>query len=191
MKRLLATATILLSLTACNSVTIGGGQSDIYISSGFNEINSYGIMRSHPHGGVDIPRSIGTPIIASADGVVANSGHYHRQSSSCGKEVTLSHPKLAEDKNEFETRYCHMSDLLLTRGDVVKRGDVIGHVGQTGNVGSVKHIHFVTRVYSGPFINTGGPERRQFDPETFVVGCYNPGKIYSKTKTEFTWPVHC
>lgn len=188
MKRLLTALVALLGLSACNGATLGTGFS---ISSPFNEHEPYGVARGGAHNGVDIATRVGTPIIAAADGVVANTGNYHRQTESCGNEITLFHPKLSNDKHEFETRYCHMSDLLFERGDVIKRGDVIGHVGQTGSSGSTTHVHFVTRVYSGNYIDTGGEVRRQFDPEKYVVGCYDPNIQYSKTKTEFTWPVHC
>jgi murein DD-endopeptidase MepM/ murein hydrolase activator NlpD len=108
---------------------------DVTINSGFG-------VRSDPfrggramHAGVDIPGPIGTPIYATADGVVGRSGWV----SGYGKLVELEHGR------GIQTRYGHMSSISVPAGTRVKRGQLIGLMGSTGrSTGS--HLHYEVRI---------------------------------------------
>lgn len=97
------------------------------ISSRYNlkrRIAYYG-NRVRPHKGTDFASPIGTPIIATANGIVTES----RRRGGNGKYVKIRH------NGTYSTQYLHMSRQAVKKGDVVKQGDVIGYVGMTGNTG--------------------------------------------------------
>lgn len=94
------------------------------ISSGFG-------LRIHPkdgnrkmHLGTDYAAPVGTPIVATADGVVT----IQRFKANNGNYVKIRHDKT------FETQYLHMQKFPASQrvGSRVKQGDVIGYVGMTG-----------------------------------------------------------
>lgn len=89
------------------------------------------------HEGVDFMVPKGTPIRASAGGVVAYSD-YHPQ---YGNMVEIDHG------NDIVTRYAHASRLLVKVGQVVRRGERIAEVGSTGR-STGNHLHFEVR-YKG------------------------------------------
>jgi len=83
------------------------------------------------HRGIDIVNHSGTPIHATADGVVSRATRV----SDYGKTIDISHGY------GFGTRYGHLSELLVRPGQRVKRGDVIGRVGSTGR-STGPHLHY-------------------------------------------------
>lgn len=87
------------------------------------------------HKGVDFAASTGTPIYATADGVVVSAGW----SSGYGRLVKIQH--------EFgiETRYAHLSRMRVKVGQRVSRGEQIGGMGASGRVTGV-HLHYEVRV---------------------------------------------
>ena len=97
------------------------------ISSRFNlkrRIAYYG-NKIRPHKGTDFAAPIGTPILATANGIVTES----TRKAGNGKYVKIRH------NATYSTQYLHMSKRLVKVGDYVKQGDVIGKVGMTGNTG--------------------------------------------------------
>jgi len=90
--------------------------------------------------GINLAVPEGTPIKAAEDGVVAYAGN---ELKGYGNLVLVRH------SNGFVTAYAHASDILVKRGDAVKRGQVIAHSGQTGNVTSPQ-LHFEIRKGSTP-----------------------------------------
>ncbi len=104
----------------------------IALASGFG-------LRIHPvykvkkmHTGIDFAASIGTPIYATADGTVSN---VSVRFSGYGKMVEIDHGF------GYRTRYAHMHDFVVKKGQQVKRGDVIGYVGSTG-LSTAPHLHY-------------------------------------------------
>ncbi len=103
--------------------------------------SSFGV-RSDPfhgtaamHAGVDIPGPIGTPVYATADGVIGRSGRF----GGYGNLITVNHGK------GIETRYGHLSKILVAGNTRVRRGQLIGLMGSTGrSTGS--HLHYEVRV---------------------------------------------
>jgi murein DD-endopeptidase MepM/ murein hydrolase activator NlpD len=97
------------------------------MSSRYNlrrRIKYYG-YRVRPHKGTDYAAPIGTPILATADGVVTES----TRKGGNGKYVKIRH------NGTYSTQYLHMKAQKVKRGEFVKQGDVIGWIGMTGNTG--------------------------------------------------------
>ena len=97
------------------------------ISSRYNlkrRIRYYG-YKVRPHRGTDYAAPIGTPIMATADGVVTES----TRRGGNGKYVKIRH------NSTYSTQYLHMRKQNVKRGQYVKQGDVIGWIGMTGNTG--------------------------------------------------------
>ena len=83
------------------------------------------------HSGIDIRVSVGTPVRATADGVIGVSGWVGGN----GNIVFIEHG------HDFSTAYAHNSRLLVKVGQRVKRGDVIALSGNTGNT-TGPHVHY-------------------------------------------------
>jgi murein DD-endopeptidase MepM/ murein hydrolase activator NlpD len=99
-------------------------------------------MRNHPvlggrrqHQGIDLAAPTGTPVYATADGIVGRADWY----SSYGLYISINHGA------SMETRYAHLSRLAVAAGDNVKKGDLIGYVGSTGR-STGPHLHYEVRV---------------------------------------------
>jgi murein DD-endopeptidase MepM/ murein hydrolase activator NlpD len=90
--------------------------------------------------GINLAVPEGTPIKAAEDGVVAYSGN---ELKGYGNLVLVRH------SNGYVTAYAHASELLVKRGDSIKRGQVIAKSGQSGEVGSPQ-LHFEIRKGSQP-----------------------------------------
>ncbi|AYC28979.1 murein hydrolase activator EnvC family protein [Paenisporosarcina cavernae] len=86
------------------------------------------------HYGVDIANSIGTPIVAAADGVVS----YAAPLSTFGNVVMVTH---SIDGQIYTTVYAHMSAFSSSVGQVVQKGQIIGRMGNTGR-STGPHTHF-------------------------------------------------
>ena len=109
--------------------------------------SDYG-MRVHPvlggrraHKGIDLAGPVGTPIHATADGVVSKAEWF----SSYGLYVSLEHG------GELQTRYGHMSRLNVAAGQHVRKGDIIGFIGSIGR-STGPHLHYEVRV-AGEAVN--------------------------------------
>jgi murein DD-endopeptidase MepM/ murein hydrolase activator NlpD len=87
------------------------------------------------HPGLDMAAPIGTPIYATADGIVSRA----ERAGGYGNLVQLDHGA------GLQTRYGHMSQILVHSGQRVHRGDLIGLMGSTGrSTGS--HLHYEVRI---------------------------------------------
>ncbi|MEM6585473.1 MAG: M23 family metallopeptidase, partial [Pseudomonadota bacterium] len=103
--------------------------------------SAYG-MRVHPvlgrrkrHKGIDLAAPTGTPVYATADGSVSRAD----RSRTYGLVIYLDHGA------DLETRYAHLSRMVVADGQDVKKGDVIGYVGSTGR-STGPHLHYEVRV---------------------------------------------
>jgi len=95
------------------------------ISSRYNlkrRIAYYG-YKVRPHKGTDFAAAVGTPILATADGIVTKA----ERRGGNGIYVRIKH------NDTYETQYLHMKKYNVRKGDYVRQGDVIGWVGMTGN----------------------------------------------------------
>jgi murein DD-endopeptidase MepM/ murein hydrolase activator NlpD len=104
-------------------------------------ITSYGAKTNgKSNDGINLAVPEGTPIKAAEDGVVAYSGN---ELKGYGNLVLVRHA------NGYVTAYAHASELLVKRGDTIKRGQIIAKSGQSGEVGSPQ-LHFEIRKGSTP-----------------------------------------
>lgn len=117
------------------------------VKGGYNLSSGYG-LRIDPftqamakHEGLDFAAPVGTPIIASAHGVISRAGW----DSQYGNVVEINHAE------GFKTRYAHASQLLVRTGQTVKKGDMIAKVGNTGR-SSGPHLHYEV-IRAGAHIN--------------------------------------
>ncbi len=109
--------------------------------------SGYG-MRTHPvlggrraHKGIDLAMPTGTPVYATADGVVSKAEWF----SSYGLYISLEHGA------DIQTRYGHLSRLNVAAGQQIRKGDVIGYVGSTGR-STGPHLHYEVRI-AGASVN--------------------------------------
>jgi len=135
-------------------------QRDLYVSTpkGWPVIgrvsSPYG-YREHPqtgardfHSGMDIATDPGTPVKATADGIVSFAGW----SGGSGNLVALEHGF------GFSTYYAHNKMVIVKVGQKVKRGDILSYVGSTGN-STGPHLHY--EVWK---------EGKSMNPSTFIEG---------------------
>lgn len=92
------------------------------------------------HQGVDIAADVGTPIVATADGVVRAAGW---TASGYGNMVDIDHG------GGIMTRYGHASAVAVAAGQEVRRGQIIAYVGSTG-YSTGPHLHYEVRVGGQP-----------------------------------------
>lgn len=105
-------------------------------------------MRNHPvlggrrnHQGIDLAAPTGTPVYATADGIVSRADWF----SSYGLYISIEHG------GEMQTRYAHLSRLAVAEGERVKKGEIIGYVGSTGR-STGPHLHYEVRI-AGAAVN--------------------------------------
>jgi murein DD-endopeptidase MepM/ murein hydrolase activator NlpD len=104
-------------------------------------ITAYGAKSNgKANDGINLAVPEGTPIKAADDGVVAYSGN---ELKGYGNLVLIRH------SNGYVTAYAHASELMVKRGDTIKRGQVIAKSGQSGEVQSPQ-LHFEIRKGSSP-----------------------------------------
>lgn len=100
----------------------------------------------HEHNAVDIANACGTPIYASAEGLVIEeipdgwNGGY-------GAYILIEHP------NGTKTKYAHTEKNLVSAGDYILKGDTIAYIGNTGNTHGPTgcHLHFEIYGAKNPF----------------------------------------
>ena len=96
--------------------------------------------RAAMHAGIDLSGPVGTPIFATADGVVGRAGW---NNGGYGNLVELDHGK------GISTRFGHLSAIMVSAGQRVTRGQQIGRMGSTGrSTGS--HLHYEVRIDGRP-----------------------------------------
>lgn len=112
---------------------------DMPVRSNYRLTSGFGSRWGRLHAGTDFAGPVGTPIYATADGVVIEAGW----SSGYGRLIKIQH--------EFgiETRYAHLSAMHVEVGQRVSRGDLIGDMGNSGN-STGPHLHYEIRVGGEP-----------------------------------------
>lgn len=104
-----------------------GGRSDPFSSEGAI------------HSGVDLEAHSGTPVRATADGIVS----FAEWSGQYGKLVIVDHG------NGMQTYYAHLSQFEVITGQEIRRGDVVGKSGGTGRA-TGPHLHYEVRMRGTP-----------------------------------------
>jgi murein DD-endopeptidase MepM/ murein hydrolase activator NlpD len=118
-----------------------------WMTSAFGYRTSPFTGRREFHRGIDIAGRAGTPVLATADGVVRFAGDRR----AFGKSITLSHGY------GVETKYGHLQEVLVREGDKVKRGQKIALMGTTGR-STGPHLHYQLEV-----------NRKPVNPQTYIL----------------------
>lgn len=105
------------------------------ITSGFGWRSSPFHRGGHFHSGIDLSVERNTPVLATADGVVVDSG----RKGEYGIAVIIRH------KAGIETLYGHLAKSTVREGEKVCRGQRIGLVGSSGR-STGPHLHYEVRV---------------------------------------------
>jgi murein DD-endopeptidase MepM/ murein hydrolase activator NlpD len=130
---------------------------DMPVKDSFRWTSGFG-MRQDPkgwgrrmHEGADLAGAYGTPIYATADGVITHAGW----ANGYGRLVKIQH------QFGIETRYGHMSQIRVEVGQKVSRGDRIGDMGNSGR-STGTHLHYEIRIGGGAI-----------NPMTFIKAASN------------------
>ncbi|MCI5083309.1 MAG: M23 family metallopeptidase [Saprospiraceae bacterium] len=101
------------------------------ISSGFGQRKHPILKTFRHHNGIDFKAKLGTPILAPANGVVQETG----EDNGHGKYIVIKHDDI------YTTRYHHLSEIKVEKGQEIKQGSTIGLVGSTGR-STAPHLHY-------------------------------------------------
>lgn len=108
------------------------------VTSGFTKRRYHPVLKKwRAHKGVDYAAPKGTPIMATADGVISHIG----RKGAYGKAIVINHGK------SYSSLYGHMKGFKkdLKNGARVKQGQIIGYVGSTG-LATGPHLHYEFRI---------------------------------------------
>jgi hypothetical protein len=118
-----------------------------FVTRGFGMHNDPFTGSYQQHNGVDIAAPRGTPVYATANGVVASTAY----ESGLGNLIVINHG------NGYSTSYGHLSKIMVASGHKVARGELIGLVGSTG-YSTGPHLHYEVH-----------QNNRAIDPANFIV----------------------
>jgi murein DD-endopeptidase MepM/ murein hydrolase activator NlpD len=120
--------------------------------------SEFGVIRGKKiHKGIDFAATTGTPIYATASGIVSKAGW----GTGYGMMAKISH----EDVGEYETLYAHMSRRYVKEGEYVRQGQLIGLVGSTGK-STGPHLHYELHENRRKIDPRSRSLRRTFSPST-------------------------
>jgi murein DD-endopeptidase MepM/ murein hydrolase activator NlpD len=121
-----------------------------WLTAGFGYRRSPFTGLRQMHEGVDISNTVGTPVIAPADGVISYTGPL----GGFGNVISIDHG------HRIGTFYGHLLQQKVSQGQRVRRGDIIALVGTTGRA-TGPHLHYEIQVNGAPV----DPSRYVIDPE--------------------------
>ena len=145
MKRAVGAAILILGILGCAS---GRRAAEVEIvPSGWPVPRASAVITSEfgaprgrsRHEGIDLSAPAGTPVTATADGVVSFAG----RSGDFGRLVIVDHGA------GWQTRYAHLKRIKVKKGKKVARGAVVGTVGKSGNA-TGSHLHYEVRHHGNP-----------------------------------------
>jgi septal ring factor EnvC (AmiA/AmiB activator) len=110
-----------------------------WVTSGFGFRTNPFTGLTQMHEGLDISNRGGTPVVATAEGIISDTGN------------DLVHGKILVISHGFgmTTRYSHLSKVMVRVGQKVKRGDKVAEVGTTGRT-TGPHLHYEVRLNGIP-----------------------------------------
>lgn len=141
--------------------------------SGYQRVTSSYGKRSHPvlkskylHKGIDLNSKMGTPVVATADGVVTS---LQNTANGFGKLVKIRHAM------GFTTYYGHLKTIAVDAHAFVSKGDVIGHSGNSGR-STGPHLHYEIRFAD-----------QAVDPAPFILWTLDNFEKYPNNAKEVPW----
>ncbi len=127
-----------------------------------NHIGAFNLRRMHPvlgyirpHKGIDLGGKKGDPVFATGDALVEEA----QTMRGYGRQILLNH------EFGYKTRYAHLSQILVKKGDRVKRGQLIGYVGNTG-ISTGPHLHYEV-IHKGHHVNPINYFNREMTPDEY------------------------
>lgn len=141
-------------------ITQGYGLTSFALSGAYG----YKDGQPNPHRGIDFRGSVGTPLLASADGTVRDAVNMDAAKGcySYGKWILIDHD------NGLSTLYAHMSVMSVSAGATVTKGQIIGYAGASGYA-TGPHLHF--SVFDRNAV--------QVSPFSWSIGCKNTKVPYA------------
>ncbi len=124
------------------------------------------------HTGIDIAAPIGTPVLAAGPGQVIWVGYgllngYPNETDPYGLAIAIKHDFGFKEQPLF-TIYAHLSEIKVSKGQLVEIGDIIGLSGETGHAIG-EHLHFEVRIGANNYNNTSNPELWVAPPQGWGV----------------------
>ncbi|HSM51773.1 MAG TPA: M23 family metallopeptidase, partial [Thermoanaerobaculia bacterium] len=152
------------------------GRSESVLVAGFGPRRNPYTQELDFHAGLDLAAPLGTPIMAPADGRVLFAGVFERQEGDwwrLGRVVAIRHGE------RYLTIFGHCADLLVGRGESVRRGEEIATVGKSGWSTTV-HLHYEVREGVGGAARAVDPRLHILDAswddeENLFEGASRPG----------------
>jgi hypothetical protein len=134
------------------------------------------------HAGIDIRATTGTPVLASADGIVLRIGWQ----AYAGRLIVVEHDV------DLVTAYYHLSAIVVAAGQSVRRGEMIGRVGMTGNA-TAPHLHFGVCRREGGLCGERIDAGWEDPTRDWIAAnpCFVAGFTYSPQDRRLTYPVPC
>lgn len=124
------------------------------VADSFPLVSGFGLRR-HPilhherlHAGIDFAAPRGTPVIATANGVVERVSSL-ADSSTFGVHVVILHDSSEVFEGRYRTLYAHLSRVKVRADDRVHSGQVIGFTGSTGR-STAAHLHYEVHLDGQP-----------------------------------------
>jgi murein DD-endopeptidase MepM/ murein hydrolase activator NlpD len=160
------------------------------ISQGYNPqfSETENIKSPTGHHGIDIIAKTGTPVMASAAGVVFRS----YADLFYGNRITIDHGQDASGQF-IQSRYLHLKKKMVKEGDTVVRGQQIATLGRTGLLAGFPHLHYEIRI-SDPLDPT---QFHSVNPHKFwaegvgMVTCFEKNRHWPARPFQTTYPVPC
>ncbi|WP_375577845.1 N-acetylmuramoyl-L-alanine amidase [Marivirga tractuosa] len=117
---------------------------DVKLTKGFGNRMHPILKEERMHEGIDLATYKGNSVLATADGIVVESGSIIE--GAYGKIIRIEHNGI------YETAYAHLSEINVEKGDQVKKGDIIGTAGTSGQ--SVEpHLHYGVKEIGKNYLN--------------------------------------
>ena len=145
---------------------------------------------SGEHNGFDVLVPTKTPVIAVDAGQVAGVEF----SFMFGRQVMLNHGEI-DQGFRIQTRYFHLTEIIVEQGERVGRGQLVGYSGASGMAsGGLPHLHF--EVYR---LNDATPPiaLKALDPQLFwvdgvgLITCFDKTREFQEAVVKLTYPVPC
>lgn len=171
----------------------------IIVSDYHSSVGANGLKRTGLHRGVDIYATIGSPIIAAADGEVVSA----KVDSCWGPSILISHG-FDKDGKRIHALYGHVKNFKVKVGQKVKRGQQVAEMGDpifNSCGGGFNHLHFQVShtpqkiPFGWGWANFVSDGAKAPNPHKFWqngvgnVTCFDASQEY--TKPGFTYPVPC
>ena len=121
-------------------------------SSVGQKLNPFYKVLAH-HDGVDLIAGQGTPVLATADGVVTD---VRKSGKGLGNVVEITH------EGGYVTTFAHLEDIVVRKGEKVKAGKKLASVGMSGN-SFAPHLHYEIR-----------KDGKIEDPVNYMFGSFFP-----------------